>query len=136
MDPEICIGDTRATMHSIVHNHGSQNYCKAIIIDNMVGVTEPPAKAITIMDIPTTLHEISGEDKIVAEEAATDESDKETIKMENHCISANKQRYNPWLKIDEFSSLLWIDILCVFPLDKHLALMKHFSGHMGVSVSK
>ena len=63
MDLEIWIGDTGATTYSMAHDKATCNHRNATPVDNVFGVTQPPAKAKTIVDILATLMELSSENK-------------------------------------------------------------------------
>ena len=65
MDPEIWIGNTGATTHSTAHNHATCNHRDATPVDDVFGVTGPPAKAQTIVDILAVIMEKSSENKRV-----------------------------------------------------------------------
>jgi hypothetical protein len=51
-DPNVWIGDTRATTHTTAYVDNSINHCKATKQDDMEGFTGELAKAKTIIDIP------------------------------------------------------------------------------------
>ena len=65
MDPEKWIGDTGATTHSTAHNYATCNHRNVTPVDDVFGVTGPPAKAQTIVDIPAVIMEKNGENKRV-----------------------------------------------------------------------
>jgi hypothetical protein len=50
-DPDVWIGDTRATTHNTAYIKNAVNHRSATVQDNIVGVTGPPAKAKMIVDI-------------------------------------------------------------------------------------
>ena len=56
LNPEIWICDTSTITHNTTHNHGGENMQEATAIDDLVGVARPLAKAKTIMDISTKIH--------------------------------------------------------------------------------
>ena len=51
-NPDVWIGDTGATTHNTAYIEGAVNLRDASAQDDIVGVTGPPAKAKTIIDIP------------------------------------------------------------------------------------
>lgn len=55
MDPDIWIADTGAMAHGMAHQMGVTNIRTASPMDDVLGVTGPPARANKIVDIPYIL---------------------------------------------------------------------------------
>jgi hypothetical protein len=59
--PDVWIGDTGATTHNTAYIVGAVNQRQASELDNIVGITGPPAEAKTIVDIPCEM--VCGQEK-------------------------------------------------------------------------
>jgi hypothetical protein len=64
-DPNVWIGDTRATTHNTAYVCNSINHHKATKYDNIMGVTGIQAKAMTIINIPCEVERKGKKEKIM-----------------------------------------------------------------------